>query len=512
MKNTIYGKKVFSKNGIELSCFDNEKPMFSLYSPDKEVERICNSLNINQTSFIITTGFGCTNHIEKLLENKYVKKILIIEYFYDDFQNNEIQFKKFTSNEYKNKIFFSTIETLYEKLLDNYLPCLDGKIIFLPIRTWMDYNQKLSSHIYNNIDKGIKKITGDFSVQSHFGKIWLQNFCKNIYEMYKHPNNFIQSKLNSPKNPALVVAAGPSLDNYIDYIKIHQDKLTIIAVDTAYQILLKNDIISDFFVTVDAQLVSYEHSFKINSKTIVVADLCCNNKIIRKALDNNCKILYFNNGHPLSCFTKSLLEKYDICIPNINSGNGTVTSAALDFGRYLRFMDLVLIGADFSYINGKAYAKGSYLEYKYLYEQNNLNTYENQFTSLMYRTELKKIKNGHTTEVLSAYSEAVNNYIKLNNNINFYSNNTNILTGTQNINKLKLSIPKNNFEFYNVNKIPCKIFSLLLNELEKTHISPLLFPLLAWYIRKYPFETEKNRISKTNYLAKEYFSFYNKLL
>lgn len=512
MTNTIYGKKIFSKNGIELSCFKNNKPMFSLYAPDKDAERICNSLNINQPSFVITTGFGCTNHIETLLKNSFVKKILIIEYYYDDFTNNENKFKLFTNNEYKNKIFFCTINDIYEKLLETYLPCLDGKIFFLPIRTWMDYDQNSSYWIYENINKGIKKITEDFSVQSHFGKIWLQNFCKNLYDLYKHPSNFIQLKLNHPKHPALIVAAGPSLDSYIDYIKNNQEKITIIAVDTAYKILIKNNIVPDFFVTLDGQLISYEHSFFIDSRTTVVADFCCNNKIIRKALKNNCKIIYFNNGHPLSYFAKSIFSKYNIIFPDINSGNGTVTSAALDFGKYLSFKEIILIGADFSYCNGKTYAKGSYLEEKFLFQQNILNSYENQFLALMFRTELKQINNVFTTEILTSYKNAVNNYIKANNHIKFYCNNTNILTETKDIYLLKLHFPKTKIEFSNIDKIPYNIFPLLDEEISKNELSPLLYPLLAWFIRKYPAETEKNRIYNANYLAKEYFSFYNKLL
>jgi hypothetical protein len=49
----------------------------------------------------------------------------------------------------------------------------------------------------------------------------------------------------------LIIAAGPSLDNYIDWIEEHQDKFTIVCVDVILRKLEKHNIVPDIVVSID---------------------------------------------------------------------------------------------------------------------------------------------------------------------------------------------------------------------------------------------------------------------
>ena len=75
--------------------------------------------------------------------------------------------------------------------------------------------------------------------------------------------------------PAIVVAAGPSLNKNIDELKRAKGKAFIIAVDTAIKPLLKKGIIPDMFAIVDGkkpiELVQNEEVKKIPLLTSISA-------------------------------------------------------------------------------------------------------------------------------------------------------------------------------------------------------------------------------------------------
>ena len=69
------------------------------------------------------------------------------------------------------------------------------------------------------------------------------------------------------------------------------------------------------------------------------------------------------------------------------------------------FNDIEFFGADFSYLNGKPYAKGTYLDNLYAIKSSRITNTETAFTKLLYRTELINIeKNKYTTKILESYN------------------------------------------------------------------------------------------------------------
>ena len=85
---------------------------------------------------------------------------------------------------------------------------------------------------------------------------------------------------------ALVIGAGPSLEESIKFLKENNDNIFIISTDTSYPTLLKHKIIPQVVVSIDAQIFSREHFIGINKEiiknTIFLFDLCANSSIIKK--------------------------------------------------------------------------------------------------------------------------------------------------------------------------------------------------------------------------------------
>lgn len=86
------------------------------------------------------------------------------------------------------------------------------------------------------------------SVESNFYRN-IGNVKKNIYDIDKA----------GLKEDWIIVAAGPSLDNKLDYIRMNQGKKTIVAVSTVYKKLTDAGIKADFVTSADPQNRTYGH-------------------------------------------------------------------------------------------------------------------------------------------------------------------------------------------------------------------------------------------------------------
>lgn len=88
--------------------------------------------------------------------------------------------------------------------------------------------------------------------------------------------------------PILYLAAGPSLDENIEWIKINQDKFFIVTIGAAYKKLLSNNIRIDMLTTLDESNILEKLQFddesvsKISENTIILASVMTNEKILKK--------------------------------------------------------------------------------------------------------------------------------------------------------------------------------------------------------------------------------------
>ena len=90
--------------------------------------------------------------------------------------------------------------------------------------------------------------------------------------------------------PILYLAAGPSLDENIEWIKTNQDKFFIVTIGAAYKKLLANNIKIDMITTVDESDILEKLQFddesvsKISKNTI--QDNTCNDDIKQQCPSN----------------------------------------------------------------------------------------------------------------------------------------------------------------------------------------------------------------------------------
>lgn len=118
----------------------------------------------------------------------------------------------------------------------------------------------LFGQIYRQLETEIEAFTrthfDNFSTLENHRLLWIKNILKNLINMSQAAPVDALFGLAAGR-PALVVAAGPSLNKNIDQIREARDRFWIIAVDTALKPLLKSGLQPDLVVAVDPYPANY---------------------------------------------------------------------------------------------------------------------------------------------------------------------------------------------------------------------------------------------------------------
>lgn len=197
-----------------------------------------------------------------------------------------------------------------DKYIDNFLSILNTKK-----PTFYDYNRLLYIHINrttNYIKDGYKTL--------------LLNKIKDKYSIFENI-------------PILYIAAGPSLDENIEWIKENQNKFFIVAIGAIYKKLLDYNIYINIIITFDEQELLNDIQFddesvsKIDKDTIILASTITNNKLLKK--------LSYKNLFLYEVF--SSIHKNNLSVSGFSIGE-----LVLDILIKLNSKNVYLIGLDFS--------------------------------------------------------------------------------------------------------------------------------------------------------------------
>ena len=411
MKNLFYKEILFAKNSQKIPTFASGKAAHSKYDPERESRNF--GAESDGAQFAIILGIAGGYHIKSFLERNPKCKILCVEKSREDydFLKNEIPCVKEISVRENFSVAFP--ENLQEEIFKNYFPAVHGDLSILTMRAWADEDNFFYEKISREIKSALKKISADFSVQSHFGALWQKNIFCNLKIIQKMQNDFRYknethlSKIDT-KKIAAIIAAGPSLDESAKKIKSAREEYFVIATDTSFKTLMRIGIVPDAAVSIDAQSLSANHFVGEKSReTIFVLSLDSDSSIANALYENSSNIIFCMSHHPLASFAARFCKNP---FPILESGSGTVTIAAADFAKKCGFEKMQVFGADYAYSRGKPYARGTYLDELYRGAENKIESAEKKFSKLMFRTPLEKFSFGKIpaakTHVLDSYKKA----------------------------------------------------------------------------------------------------------
>ncbi len=346
---------VESKNGPVPKIKVNSRELFihSRFEPVKEAERFISEIDPVNFDLFIVFGFAFGYHLEVLLSKMSKDSVLLViekdpGILKSAFENRDLS--GLLSDE-RFLLLTAPDEDALSKILKGKS---SRRVTFLIHRG----SYQIYPDYYANISELARSYlsTKDVNIATltKFEKIWSSNIARNIKTLMTSPGvNSFYDKFSGV--PAIVVCAGPTLTDSLALIKSNRDKAIIVAVDTAYKILLKNGIIPHFCVAVDPQTINARYFEDVpETETILVCDPTVHPSVIRlfrgRVISTG---VAFEQLKWLENFSG---EKGEI------SHGGSVSTNAYDFTRRLGASPIVLVGQDLAFTRGLAHARGSYLD------------------------------------------------------------------------------------------------------------------------------------------------------
>ncbi len=147
------------------------------------------------------------------------------------------------------------------------------------------FNYNIKHHLLIDNDSYLKDELIEFFGTNTAGSFPYSLTMENVHKMVKfikngdrflNFNTILEKKILKDKH-VLLIAAGPSVDNYIEWIYEHQDKFIIVCVDIIVKKLEKYNIVPDIVVTIDPSYLCAEYlttkddNFLDNSTIVLLA-------------------------------------------------------------------------------------------------------------------------------------------------------------------------------------------------------------------------------------------------
>jgi hypothetical protein len=192
-----------------------------------------------------------------------------------------------------------------------------------------------------------------------FGKRWVRNLGKNREAIRDLPGIAALAGVGRDF-PALLVAAGPSLDRVAPLLPALKERCILVAVDTALRFLLAHDVEPDFTVTVDPQYWNDRHLDRSGSRGgNLVAESAVYPRSLRQGFRRSflCSSLF-----PLGRFIEDRVETKG----PLGAG-GSVATSAWDFARLLGCGEIWIAGLDLGFPHLKTHFRGALFEERALY-------------------------------------------------------------------------------------------------------------------------------------------------
>lgn len=274
MDNTLVHIEETKRGSKTLYIVKDDKKMYfhSKYNPIREAEAIVEEYkDIEENSTVVFYGTGMGYHIDLFLKKhpnvSYYIYEPIPELLYTYLSYNSL--RKLPSLNLKDMILGDN-EVIIRKFFSNLIDKSGGKFI----------NVVLSSHrniFKEEYDKFIKLFKETFKDKKSsigtnlaFQERWIINSIKNFKEVLSTPNILLEKKGAFKDKPALLVAAGPSLNEEIENIRCIKDNglAYIFSVGSAINTLIYNDIYPHAATTYDPTVNNQKVFAKVKEKNI----------------------------------------------------------------------------------------------------------------------------------------------------------------------------------------------------------------------------------------------------
>ncbi|MBB6478666.1 motility associated factor glycosyltransferase family protein [Spirochaeta isovalerica] len=330
----------------------NGQLIHSRFDPQKESYRFIENQLSGDASIYIQGGFGLGYHSEALLELTEDEILIIVE------PDIKLFYHAMCLRDLRHLINCGRIIFLIDSEPDNVLAILEqfpGKLVQIIItRSLYDYKQNYYDSLRNKVGNYISRKEVNLSTLKRFGKLWLRNLSENAHLLAEVPGIRSLDHLFDGL-PALLIAAGPSLDTILPYLEKLKERFILVAVDTALRACLKENVEPDFIVVADPQYWNSRHMDRCpTDQSILISDTSTFPSVFRQIKG---KKFLSSSSFPLGLY----LEENTELKGKLKAG-GSVATAAWDFCRIIGASEIWCAGLDLGFPDKQTHCRGSFFE------------------------------------------------------------------------------------------------------------------------------------------------------
>ena len=336
---------------------DKNVYLHSRYNPVREAETIVESIDdIDENTNIIFYGTGLGFHIQLILEKykniKYYIYEPIPEILYAFLSN--VNLKKLNLNRLAG-ISTDLSGNSIDKFIDRNREKI--KIIELPShkQNFPNENKEFNDVMLSIIKGKRSSIATNYSFQ----KRWIINSMKNLKEVLSTPNIIIEKNGEFKGKTAILVAAGPSLNDEIEnlrYIK-NNGLAYIFSVGSAINTLVYNNIYPDAACTYDPGSFNQNVFKTIKDKNIKDIPMIFGSSVGYETIENYPGSKYHmitSQDTVASYFLKNLTDETISIVQDAPS----IAVVTLQLLYILGFSNILLVGQNLGYRRKERYSEG----------------------------------------------------------------------------------------------------------------------------------------------------------
>jgi hypothetical protein len=396
-----------SRSGQPVPAYlDSGRPIHTHSAVDPETEGRRLFRSYGGSGYIVFFGLGGGYQILPFIESSDSSRIIVVEKELEFVRSvfEQIDMRPILLDSRVRLLVGESAEAIKSFLLSDYLPAIYGDLKTVPLRPSVQWGGRYYTELTKSVRELIGTVADDYTVQAQFGKKWYVNTLANLPVVQR------STVTVRPVRRALITGAGPSLESQIPQLRSIRDTGFLIASDTSLPALLGYGIYPDLVISIDCQLVSYHHFLQgIPSQVPLLLDLA-SPPVLTRLTGNT---TFFASSHPLSRYLSSHWRR----LPFIDTSGGNVSHAAVSVARFLGAEQTYLLGVDFSYPEGKAYCRNTYLYPFFRSQESRLNPLESLFLSFIFKntTMMKDRVQGalrYTTRPLIGYKERLERYLE----------------------------------------------------------------------------------------------------
>lgn len=365
-EGNIVVDRITAKNGEDVLIIqkdDKEYRLNSLYNPEEEAKHWIKQYTFHDIcKVILMYGIGTGVFIRKLLEHMkedghiiiYEPSIKIFGYI--------LQFINLTdifSDKRVSIIVCNINDELYRVVLSNYIDEATVKnqlIIRHPIYEEI-FIEECKEFLKGIVDNNTR-VNTNLAFERQMNQLMSENVINNLDIL--RDNYIVEDYFKgiSTDIPVIIVAAGPSLDKNVEYLKQAKGKSIIIAVTRALDVLYQHNIEPDFFAIIDpSESLEQLTSWKGRNDIPIFCRMESSHSML--AYHQGIK-LFVGGGMLVNHWLEKIKKHTKPC-----SAGGSVATMVFRILENLNFKRIILVGQDLAYSDGYTHAGGVKEEFNF---------------------------------------------------------------------------------------------------------------------------------------------------